>query len=246
MPENTVSHPAIQATKLVKAFGHIHALRGMDLSINHGENLTIFGPNGAGKTTLIRILSGLVAPTSGKALINGWDLSNGDPEPRKEIGVISHHTYLYNNLTPVENLRFFGEIYGMDRLEERIAKAIEEVELTDRQDDLVKNFSRGMQQRVSIARATLHEPKILFLDEPYTGLDQHAAKNLKKILHRLHTEERTIVMVTHNIARGLEMCDRVMIQVSGRIVSDQPIDEIDREYYENVYFETVDRESRKR
>lgn len=239
MPDHHESNPAIKAEKLTKAFGHVFALRGVDLSISQGEIVTLFGPNGAGKTTLIRILAGLTHPTSGKALIDGWDMADGEPEPRKKIGVISHQTYLYNNLTPMENLRFYGRMYGIKPLEERISQAIEEVGLYDRRDDLVKNFSRGMQQRLSIARATLHNPGILFLDEPYTGLDQHAARNLRKILKRLHTEGRTIFMVTHNIARGLEMCDRVLVQVKGRMVFDKPVVEVGQDGFEDLYFEIV-------
>lgn len=246
MPENSNLQPVIRAEKLVKSFGHITALRGVDLIVPHGAIVTIFGPNGAGKTTLIRILSGLTHPTSGKAVVHGWDLADGDAESRRKIGVISHQTYLYNNLNPLENLRFYGRLYGLDNLEERVLKAIEEVGLSERRNDPVKNFSRGMQQRLSIARATLHEPTLLFLDEPYTGLDQHAARNLKNILKRLHTEGRTIIMITHNIARGLEMCDRVLIQVTGRIVYDKPIGEVDREGFEGLYFDIVARESKKR
>ncbi len=246
MQDNTPSQPAIKADKLVKAFGHINALRGIDLSIERGETITIFGPNGAGKTTLIRILSGLTHPTSGNVSINGWDLSDGNPSARKEIGVISHQTYLYNNLTSEENLRFYGRLYALDNLEERIRKAIEEVELADRRHEPVKNFSRGMQQRLSIARATLHQPNILFLDEPYTGLDQHAAKNLRRILKRLHTEGRTILMVTHNIARGLEMCDRVMVQVLGKIVYNKVVGDIHQDSFEQLYFDIVAEESKKR
>ena len=246
MLENSTPQPVIRAEKLMKSFGHITALRGVDLIVPHGEIITIFGPNGAGKTTLIRILSGLTHPTSGKAIVHGCDLANGDSEPRRKIGVISHQTYLYNNLNPLENLRFYGRLYGLDNLEDRILKAIEEVGLTERRNDPVKNFSRGMQQRLSIARATLHEPTLLFLDEPYTGLDQHAARNLKNILKRLHTEGRTIIMITHNIARGLEMCDRVLIQVAGQIVYDKPIGEVDREGFEGLYFDIVARGAKKR
>lgn len=246
MPDTTALTSAVTADRLLKSFGHIHALRGIDLSIDAGEIVTIFGPNGAGKTTLIKILSGLTHPTSGKVCINGSDLAEYDAESREKIGLISHQTFLYNNLTPVENLRFYGALYGLDNLEERILKAIEEVELADRRHDLVKNFSRGMQQRLSIARATLHEPKILFLDEPYTGLDQHAARNLRKILKRLHTEGRTILMVTHNIARGLEMCSRVLIQVLGKMVYDKPVDEVDRDHFEKLYFDTVAEHSKRK
>ncbi len=225
----------IEVSGLTKSFGNIEALRGIDLKIKKG--VTIFGPNGAGKTTLISILSNLMKPNSGTVSIGGIDLSDGGDAVRRDIGVVSHNTYLYNNLTPYENIRFYGKIYGVDNLEERIYNVIEEVGLKGRMYDQVRTFSRGMQQRLSLARALIHNPSVIFLDEPYTGLDQYAAHLLKDLLTGLHIDNnRTIVMTTHNIERGLEMCDQVAMQVRGKILYREPISKIDQDNFEEIYF----------
>ncbi len=227
----------IEVSGVTKSFGNIEALRGIDLRIKKGEFLTIFGPNGAGKTTLINILSNLMKPSSGTVSIGGINLNDGGDAVRRDIGVISHNTYLYNNLTPYENIRFYGKIYGVDNLEERVHNVIEQVGLKGRMYDQVGTFSRGMQQRLSLARALIHNPSVIFLDEPYTGLDQHAAHLLKVLLNRFHTDEnRTTVMTTHNIERGLEMCDQVAIQVRGKILYKETLSKIDRDNFEEIYF----------
>lgn len=230
----------IESIELKKSYGKIEALRGINLKVKKGEFLTIFGPNGAGKTTLLKILSNIIKLTGGKISIKGKDICKDGEEIRKNIGVISHNTYLYNNLTPYENLKFYGTLYGVDNLDERIVKVIEKIELKDRMHDPVRTFSRGMQQRISIARAIIHDPSILFLDEPYTGLDQHAAYILKEILNNLKNGSRTIIMTTHNIARGLEVCDRVVIQVKGRLVFEDVITNIDKAHFEKLYFKYVE------
>lgn len=229
---------AIHLERLTKTFGHIRALAGIDLTIKKGEFFTLFGPNGAGKTTLVRILSTLVRSTSGKVFVNGIDIHH-DPEPvRSHIGVISHHTYLYDNLSAYENLRFYGRLYEIDDLEKRIGEVIGRVGLHDREHDLVRTYSRGMQQRLSIARAILHSPAILFLDEPYTGLDQHAAQMLNDLLAE-HKGEHTIFLITHNLSRGLALCDRVAVLVKGSIIYEKQIEEVDRENFEALYFQHV-------
>lgn len=191
---------AMEVRKLRKAFGVLKAVDGIDFDLKRGEFLTIFGPNGAGKTTLIKILSGLTQPTSGSAKVAGFDVTEGNPKMRKEIGVISHATALYADLTPLENLIFFARMHGLAQPEDQALKVIDEVGLSQRRNDRVRTFSRGMLQRLSIARAILHDPKILFLDEPFTGLDLHASNVLKEHLKRLHDRRRTILMTTHDIA----------------------------------------------
>lgn len=233
-----MAQDAIHLEKLTKTFGHIRALAGVDLTIKEGEFFTLFGPNGAGKTTLVRIISTLMRPNSGKVFVNGIDIHQ-DPEPiRASIGVISHHTYLYNNLSAHENLRFYGRLYEIENLEKQIGEVIERVGLKGREHDLVRTYSRGMQQRLSIARAIFHSPAILFLDEPYTGLDQHAARMLNDLLAE-HRGERTIFLITHNLSRGLALCDRVAVQVKGSIIYEKRIEEVDRENFEALYFKHV-------
>lgn len=230
---------AIQVRGIRKQFGHLEALRGIDFELKKGEFLAVFGPNGAGKTTLIRILSALTQATSGSARVAGYDVAEGDPRMRREIGVISHASYLYADLTAYENICFYARMYNLEDPKGRALEVIEEVGLQARRHDRVRTFSRGMVQRLSIARAIVHNPSILFLDEPYTGLDRHASILLREHLKALHTEKRTVLMTTHDFARGLEMCDRVAIQVKGRFVVSEPIENIDRERFEERYLEAV-------
>ncbi len=229
----------IEVRDLVKSFGSKVALEGVDLDVAEGEFLTLVGPNGAGKTTLIRILSTLTRPTRGSVRVAGCDLTKQGSEVRRRIGLASHQTLLYGDLSAEENLRFYGRMYEVPDLEDSITTLLQRVDLDHRRHDLVRTFSRGMQQRLSLARALLHDPAILLLDEPYTGLDQHAAEVLKEVLVSLPPPlspprpalskaeglgmkggagSRTVLMTTHNLARGLELCDRAAILFNGRIV----------------------------
>ncbi len=230
---------AIQVRGIRKHFGHLEALRGIDFELKKGEFLAVFGPNGAGKTTLIRILSALTRPTSGSAVVAGYDVLAGDPRMRREIGVIAHASYLYADLTAYENIRFYARMYHLEDPAGRALEVIDELGLKARRHDRVGTFSRGMVQRLSIARAIVHNPSILFLDEPYPGVDRHASILLREHLKALHTEKRTVFMTTHDFARGLEMCDRVAIQVKGRFVFSESVENIDRERFEERYLEAV-------
>jgi ABC-2 type transport system ATP-binding protein/heme exporter protein A len=201
-------------------------LRNIDLKIEKGEFLTIFGPNGAGKTTLIKIMATLVTPTSGKVIIDGLDIKEESIKVRKKIGVISHETYLYTELTAAENLRFFGRMYDTVDLESRIDELIGQVGLTYRKNDRVRTFSRGMKQRLSIARALIHDPLILFLDEPYTGLDQHAIATFDRILGGMNAKDKTRILISHDIEHGISMCDRAIILTGGHIAHEMSKNEI--------------------
>lgn len=244
MSESSVDQPsaaAIEVRGLRKSFGHIEAVRGLDFDLKQGEFLTVFGPNGAGKTTLIRILASLTRPTDGRAKVAGYDVTDNDSRMRREIGVISHASFLYADLSALENVVFYAKMYGVEQPEERARQVIDEVGLLPRLHDRVGTFSRGMLQRLSIARAIVHNPSILFLDEPYTGLDQHASLKLRAQLEVLHTQNRTVLMTTHDFARGLEMCDRVAIQVRGRFALMEPVENIDAGCFEKLYLDCVSR-----
>ncbi|MHB9149266.1 MAG: ABC transporter ATP-binding protein [Thermoleophilia bacterium] len=236
--------PAIEVRGLWKYFGHFPAIRGLDLTLAKGRFLTVFGPNGAGKTTLIRVLSTQLKPSEGSVTVGGVDVASRAELLRHRIGLISHNTYLYAHLTGLENLLFYGRMYGLSDPRTRAMDLLGEVGLAGRMDDRVSGYSRGMQQRLSIARALLHDPDIMFLDEPYTGLDQHASRMLRGVLETLHTRDRTIVLTTHNIDQGLEMCDEVAIQVRGRMVYKEPIANVDHASFETTYFEYVGRDYR--
>jgi heme ABC exporter ATP-binding subunit CcmA len=229
----------IIAESVTKSFGNIQALRGVDLKVKKGEFLTVFGPNGAGKTTLIKLLATLTKPTSGKVIIVNHDIKKEPDKVRGLIGVISHDPYLYENLSAIENLRFFAYLYGVSKVQGRTLEVIRQVGLESRMHDLVRTFSHGMKQRLAVARAIVHEPKILLLDEPYSGLDQHGSRVFGELLKLLKAQSRTIVMTTHNISEGLEMSHRIAILSAGRIAYENETSKVEPTRFKEIYFEKV-------
>lgn len=171
-------------------------------------------------------MSTLVSPTYGRVVIDGIDIKDDPIGIRKKIGVISHETFLYHELTASENLRFFGNMYGTGDLERRTDDLLKQVGLSYRKNDRVRTFSRGMKQRLSIARALIHDPPILFLDEPYTGLDQHASATFDRILSGTNAHDKTRVLISHDIERGISMCDRAIILTGGQIAHEMSRSEI--------------------
>ena len=225
---------------LVRKFDYFRALDSIDLDLSRGELLTVFGPNGAGKTTLIRLLSTQLRPSEGTITVDGHDLVQHRRDVRRHIGLISHDTFLYPTLTAAENLSFYGRLYDVKNLKDRVDEMLQLVELADRRSSQVSTFSRGMEQRLCIARALLHEPQIVLLDEPYTGLDQHAARMLTETLKKLVSRNRAVLMVTHNLGRGLDIASRVAVLVKGNIVFDKSADEVESADFEQRYFEYVE------
>lgn len=214
MPQNK-----IRIEKLSKQFGRIYALKEINLELNSGECLSIFGRNGAGKTTFLKILSTLLPQTEGEVFYNETPFSKLERlEIKRKIGLISHNLFLYSGLTAEENLSFFAELYALEKPKERIAEVIEKVGLSTRKREFVRNFSRGMQQRLGIARAFLHNPEILLLDEPYTGLDQNGTEILNSLLDTFNTSDKLVILVTHNIEQGLGISDKVTIFENGKVV----------------------------
>ncbi len=236
MQGTALSNVIIEVNGLTRSFGKIVALECIDLNLREGEFLTVFGPNGAGKTTLIGVLSTLVKPTSGKILFFGKSVKDDSNHLRRSIGVIEHQPLLYNRLTALENLKFYGRMYGIDPLEERIEEVLEEVHLLERANDISGTFSRGMLQRLSIARAMLHQPLVYLLDEPYSGLDQHSGDRLRDMLAKLKSQGKTILMTTHNMERGFELSDRNVIMVNGKIEYDTPGEGIDVDTIRGIYY----------
>ena len=225
----------IEIRGLVKAFGLQAALRGVNLDLAEGEFVAMLGPNGAGKTTLLRVLATLSKPTAGVVKISGYDVKNSGSEIRRLIGLVSHHTLLYPHLSAEDNLRFYGQMYQVDGLGVRVDEVLDLVGLTHRRDDLVRTFSRGMQQRLTIARAILHKPRVMFFDEPYTGLDQQAAGVLGKILDSVAAAGRTVLLTTHNLEQGLVGCDRAVILDRGKIVQEVNKADIDPLSFARLY-----------
>ena len=225
----------ITANSLTKQFGPLMALRGIDLDIRPGEFATIVGPNGAGKTTLLRILATLSRPTHGHVSVAGHALPKGADEARRQIGLLSHQPLLYGDLTAEENLRFFGAMYDVPNLDARIDQLLDQVNLADRRRDRARTFSRGMQQRLAIARALLHDPAVLLLDEPFTGLDPQASDRLEQLLHTLNDGSRTVVMTIHDLERGWALCTRALVIARGKIVFEARTADLDAATFRSEY-----------
>lgn len=218
MPE---APPHVRLADIQKIFGHFSALREVTCSISSNEVVALFGRNGAGKTTLLKILALLMRPTAGEYQLNGDNARRQPDRSRAGIGFISHSTYLYADLTALENLKFFGALYSLKDLEDRARKALEDVKLWDRRDERVRGFSRGMQQRLSLARTFLHDPALLLLDEPYTGLDPIAAELLDRLIERYQAEGRTVILTTHNLDLRLRVVNHVLVLERGGVVFDE-------------------------
>lgn len=207
----------ITVKKLVKRFGLKAVLRGLDFEVQPGEFVALLGPNGAGKTTFLRILASLSRPSLGEVSVAGYKLPNEAAAVRARLGVVSHLPLLYGDLSAEENLRFYGRMYGISDLEERITEVLEMVGLEARRRDLVRTFSRGMQQRLAIGRAVLHDPDVMLFDEPYTGLDQDASSMLDEVLQTVAARGRTVVMTSHDLARAEDLATRFDILSRGVI-----------------------------
>lgn len=211
--------PLIEVHALTKAFGFAPVLKKLDLSVDRGQFVALLGHNGSGKSTLMRLLCGLSKPTSGRILIGGWEMPKEIAAIRSQIGVVSHKPLLYENLTAHENLEFFARLYNLKDAQ-LIERGLTRVGLAKRGDDLVRTFSRGMQQRLAIARALLHNPDVLIMDEPYTGLDQDGSNALDELLKGAYAEGRTILMSTHDLDRAEALASRAVILAKGRVAHD--------------------------
>lgn len=229
---------ALEVRDLSRTFGARKALDGVTFDLPRGAFLSIFGPNGAGKTTLLKTLATLTSPSKGKANVLGLDVVEGAVELRERIGLISHNPLLYPDLTAEENLQFFAELYCVDDPDARIRELLEAVELEHRRMDLVRTFSRGMIQRLSIARALLPSPDVIFLDEPYSGLDPHAMDILDNLIGQIR-DRHTFVMVSHDLAKGLQLCSHALILAKGKVVLFSDKELIDEDEFAARYRATV-------
>jgi len=209
----------IDVKKLLKRFGMKTVLRGLDFHVDQGEFVVLLGPNGAGKTTFLRILASLSRPSMGQVTIAGHALPAQAAEVRRTLGVVSHLPLLYGDLTAEENLRFFGRMYDLQNLDSRITEVLQLIGLESRRRDLVRTFSRGMQQRLAIGRAVLHDPEVVLFDEPYTGLDQDASAMLDDVLRNVAARGRTVVMTSHDLARAEELGSRFDVLSRGMITA---------------------------
>jgi heme exporter protein A len=209
----------ISTRRLVKRFGTKNVLCGLDFEAKQGEFVAILGPNGAGKSTFLRILASLTKPTFGEVNVAGYRLPAQAAMVRSRLGVVTHLPLLYGDLTAVENLRFYGRMYALTNLDKRIGEVLEMVGLTLRSRDLVRTFSRGMQQRLAIGRAILHDPEVMLFDEPHTGLDQEACDMLDGLLRSVAAHGRTVVITSHDLARVEDLAQRFDVLAHGVIKS---------------------------
>ncbi len=227
---------ALRISHLTKRFGTYRAVSDLTLQIEEGQFVSLFGPNGAGKTTLLKLVAGLLKPTSGTISLR----FNGSGPERRNVGYVSHQSLLYQEMTGLENLLFYSRLYGIARPRKRSRRVLEKMGLSGTGEQLVREYSRGMKQRLTLGRALLHEPRLLLLDEPYVGLDQQGNRLLTSILRSLKDGDHTALLVTHNLSEGLELCDRVLIQHRGSLVYDRASDGLGRRGVETAYVRAVE------
>lgn len=217
-----MSEPLITVKKLDKTFGARWALRSISFQVSQGEIVALVGPNGAGKTTLLRIIATLSRPNDGSVHIGKIPLAEHANAARASIGFVGHQTFMYDDLTAEENLTFYARLYDIDNIPQRVREVAQRVGIENRLGDVTRTLSRGLQQRLTLARMLLHQPAVLLLDEPYTGLDQVAADLLDQIMADAKKEGRGILFSTHDLERGLAICDRALIMSAGRLTYDLP------------------------
>lgn len=225
---------------LTRHFGNIVAVENLDLTVERGQVFGFLGPNGAGKTTTVRLLNGILSPTDGHATVLGYDILRDANEIRHQTGVLTEAPSLYENLTARENLRFFGDVYGYPeaQLPKRIEAVLDQMGLSGRANEPVGGFSKGMKQRLAIGRALLHEPELLFLDEPTAGLDPVAARMISDLIQNLsHREGRTIFLCTHNLVEAQRLCDRVGVISQGMLRAIGSPDELARMLWNTLWIE---------
>lgn len=226
--------PLFSLQNLTKKFGSVAALWQVSLDVYPGSCIAIFGPNGAGKSTLLRLVTSLTSPTSGK--VEFYEKGDG----RQRFGYVSHQSLLYNQMSGLENLLFYGRLYQLQNAAIRAADQLARMGLEEAADQLVGGYSRGMKQRLTLARALLHDPELILLDEPYAGLDQHGSRLLTRMMEGLKEEGRTILLVTHNVSEGLAFSDRILIMNRGELVFEAGRTELDAARFENLYFKLVE------
>ena len=222
MSRASASPSAIAAVGLRKDYGDRSVLRGVDLSVSWGRTAVLFGPNGAGKTTLLRTLAGLSRPDAGEIQIAGLRMRRSGGRARTLVGFVGHQTLLYNDLTCRENLAFYAKLYGVDRPQTRIDSVLGRLNLTDRADRRVRTLSHGMQKRLSVARAILHEPAVLLLDEAESGLDADSVASLGELLRDWSDSGRTALLTTHSAEIGQAWADRIFRLERGRLAEEMP------------------------
>jgi heme exporter protein A len=230
----------IAARNLQKRYGRKLVLRGVDLTVGEGSVVALLGANGAGKSTLLRIVSGLAKPDRGEITLGGASFRHAGHELRRYIGLVSHAPLLYDNLSAAENLHFFAQMYDLAEPTARVEHVLHAVDLWPRRNDAVRTYSRGMIQRLAIGRAILHNPPVLLLDEPDTGLDQASAEMLHSLIRQLGAANRAILLTTHNLDRAVEWSDSVSLLVGGKIVHEEATAHLNGAQLRRVYSDAAE------
>jgi heme exporter protein A len=225
----------VTAVGLRKRFASTLVLEGLNLAVAAGECIVLLGPNGAGKTTLLRILATVLRPTAGSLHVDGVDALRAPETARALIGMVGHGSYLYEDLTAFENLRFWATFMGQDASAGRLRAALAEVELDPVTDERVRTFSAGMKRRLALARVLLGRPRVLLLDEPFSGLDRQGRKWLRELLQGLRGDGVAIVLATHNLGGGLELASRIAVLAGGRLAVDRPASELTGDDLRSLY-----------
>jgi heme ABC exporter ATP-binding subunit CcmA len=220
---------SIEAHGLEFSFGPARALRGLSLQVENGSATAVFGPNGAGKTTLLKVIAGLLRPDAGTVRVQGLEIGRDPARFRRLIGFISHQPLVYPQLTGRENLEFYGRLYGLANPAAEARKMLDEMGLTDWADRAASAYSRGLLQRLAIGRALLHQPSVLLMDEPFTGLDEQARERLENLLGDLRDGRRTVLLATHDLDAGLRLAERVAVLYRGRMILEEPAARLDRD-----------------
>jgi ABC-2 type transport system ATP-binding protein len=223
-PPETTSRPALTASHLGRRFGDRWAVRDIELTVRRGEVLGLLGPNGAGKTTTVRLLTALIKPSEGTASVDGFDVREQPDDVRARVGILTETPGLYDKLSATANLDFYGRLYRLDAgvRAERIERYLRLFDLWDRRDDVAGTFSKGMKQKLAITRALLHDPSVVFLDEPTAALDPEAAFIVRESIETLRRAGRTIVLATHNLDEADRLCDRIAFVRGGLLRVDSP------------------------
>jgi len=238
--DGTIAGCAIRVEGLQKSFGDYPVLSGLDLTVEWGRLVVIFGANGSGKTTLLKLLSTQYRPDVGEIWIGGIPRSRDPVGIRRLVGVVAHHPMLYEDMTCRENLRFFGRMHGLDGLAQRIDDVLHEIGLEGRQHERIRSLSHGIQKRLSIGRAILHDPPILLMDEPESGLDQKALDNMSSALDLRSGSHRTVVMATHNVNLGLAWAHEVAVLLDGKIAYKAARRDVDEACFKRDYLSLIE------
>lgn len=231
--------PAFECQRLTKRYGRIAALKSVDVRVESGECVAVFGRNGAGKTTLLHVAGSLIRSFDGEVRVFGADRRDADTEARRAVGLVLHETCLYDDLSALDNLRFFARLYGVADYEERSRAMLARFDLADRGATVVRALSRGMKQRLAIARALVHRPRLLLMDEPFTGLDEPASQTLIAVFKEFVRDGGAVVMSTHDVERAFDVATRAIILERGSVTLDRSVVDVDLAAFRHAYWHVL-------